>query len=136
MREGYGLCLQLAYLYWSIAASNTSLLVFQGHPTLVPNKKVDAKQLLSFFGSHREDFNFSSPLQSQIYVQNYLSVEKDLTEFADSLLVYPDEYGTENAALYLPNDHSLPRSSRKAYAEDSSDRTTYHAYREVINNLQ
>jgi hypothetical protein len=24
----------------------------------------------------------------------------------------------------------------KAYAKDSSDRTTYHAYREVINNLQ
>jgi hypothetical protein len=92
--------------------------------------------LLSFFGSHREDFNFPSPLQAQIYVQNYLSVEEDLTEFAGSLLVDPDEYGTENAALFLPNDHSSPRSSRKAYAEDSSDRTTYHAYREVINNLQ
>ncbi|KAH8493922.1 hypothetical protein H0E87_020622, partial [Populus deltoides] len=101
-----------------------------GHPALVPNKEVDAEQLLSFFGSHREDFNFPSPLQAQIYVQNYLSVEEDLTEFAGSLLVDPDEYGTENAALFLPNDQSSPRSSRKAYAEDSSDRTTYHAYRE------
>jgi hypothetical protein len=53
--------------------------------------------------------------------------------FADSLIVDPDEYGTENAALSLPNDHSSPR---KAYAEDSSDRTTYHANGEVINNLQ
>jgi len=98
--------------------------------------QVDAEQLLSFFGGHREDFNFSSPLQAQIYIQNYLSVEEDLTEFAGSLLVDPDEYGTENAALFLPNDHSSPRSSMKAYAKDSSDRTTYHAYREVINNLQ
>jgi len=98
--------------------------------------QVDAEQLLYFFGSHREDFNCPSPLQAQIYVQNYLSVEEDLTEFAGSVLVDPDEYGTENAALFLPNDHSSPRSSRKAYAKDSNDRTTYHAYREVINNLQ
>jgi len=40
LREGYGLCLQLAYLYWFVAASNTSLLIFQVHPALVPNKKV------------------------------------------------------------------------------------------------
>ena len=92
--------------------------------------------MLFFFGSHKEDFNFSSPLQAQIYVQNYLLVEEDLTKFADSLLVDPDEYGTENAALFLPNDHSSPRSSRKACAEDSNDRTTYNVYREVINNLQ
>ena len=64
--------------------------------------------MLSFFGSHREDFNFPSPLQAQIYVQNYLSVEEDLTEFAGLLLVDPDEYGIENAALFLPNDHSSP----------------------------
>jgi len=30
MRAGYRLCLQLAYLYWSTAASNASLLVFLG----------------------------------------------------------------------------------------------------------
>jgi len=84
------------------------------------------------------DFNFPWPLQSLIDAQNYLSDEEDVTgfAFADSLIVDPDEYGTENAALSLPNDHSSPRSSRKAYAEDSSDRTTYHAYGEVINNLQ
>jgi len=67
--------------------------------------------LLSFFGSNREDFNFPSPLQAQIYVQNYLSVEKDLTEFAGSLLVDPYEYGTENAALFLPNDLKVIKES-------------------------
>jgi hypothetical protein len=61
--------------------------------------QVDAEQLLSFFGCHREDFNFPSPLQSEIYVQNYLSDEEDLTEFADSLLVDPDEYGTKKVKM-------------------------------------
>jgi hypothetical protein len=32
--EGYGLCLQLAYLYWSVAGSNASLLVFYGSSQL------------------------------------------------------------------------------------------------------
>ncbi|KAL9385217.1 hypothetical protein Peur_022227 [Populus x canadensis] len=141
--------------------------------------EVDAEQRLSLFNSHREDFNFPSPLQSLINAQNYLSDEEDFNfpsplqplinaqnylsdeedfnfpsplqplinaqnylsdeedatgfAFADSLIVDPDEYGTENAALSLPNDHSSPRSSRKAYAEDSSDRTTYHAYGESAN---
>ncbi|KAL9348092.1 hypothetical protein Peur_059458 [Populus x canadensis] len=119
--------------------------------------EVDAEQRLSLFNSHREDsnfpwplqslinaqnylsdevdFNFPWPLQSLIDAQNYLSDEEDVTgfAFADSLIVDPDEYGTENAAHSLPNDHSSPRSSRKAYAEDSSDRTTYHANGESAN---
>ncbi|XP_011039628.1 PREDICTED: NAC domain-containing protein 4-like [Populus euphratica] len=104
----------------------------EGEPSIL---EVDAEQLPSLLDSLGEDFNFPSPLQSQIYAQNYLSDEEDAIgfAFADSLIVDPDEYGTENAALSLPNDHSSPRSSRKAYAEDSSDRTTYHAYGESAN---
>jgi hypothetical protein len=32
--EGYELCLQLAYLYWFVAASNASVLVFYGSSQL------------------------------------------------------------------------------------------------------
>jgi hypothetical protein len=52
-------------------------------------------------------------------VQNFLSDEEDI-DFADSLL----------------NDYPpTPRSSSNAYVLDTSDRETYLAYGEVIENL-
>ncbi|XP_034904248.1 protein NTM1-like 9 isoform X1 [Populus alba] len=94
---------------------------------------VDEEQPLSLFDNDWDDFNCPSPLQSQIYAQNYLSDEEDPNEFVDSLFVDPDEYGTEHAAFSLLDDHSSPRSSRKAYAAGSSDRTTYHVNGESAN---
>ncbi|CAK7348603.1 unnamed protein product [Dovyalis caffra] len=98
-------------------------------------REVDAEQLLPLIDSHVEDFNFPLPLQSQNHVQNCLSDEEYLNEFADSFLIDPDEH--ENPAQYLLlNDDSPQASSSKAYVEGSSDGATYAGYgvAEVIKN--
>lgn len=107
--------------------------VFENNAAATNILGVDEEQPLSLFDSDWDDFNCPSPLQSQIYAQNYLSDEEDPNEFVDSLFVDPDEYGTEHAAFSLLDDHSSPRSSRKAYAAGSSDRTTYHVNGESAN---
>jgi len=81
--------------------------------------QVDAEQLQSLFDSHEAGFDFPLALQPQNLVQNFLSDEEDI-DFADSLL----------------NDYPpTPRSSSNAYVLDTSDRETYLAYGEVIENL-
>lgn len=80
--------------------------------------QVDASWRLSLINSDEDDINFSLPLQSQ----NSLLGEEDLTDFVESLLVNPDEYGSENDVFSHPSNYILQSSS--------------HAYEEVINNLQ
>ncbi|KAJ6400822.1 hypothetical protein OIU84_016283 [Salix udensis] len=83
------------------------------------NREVDASWLLSLINSDEDDINFSLPLQSQIHVQNSLLGEEDLTDFVESLLVNPDEYGSENAAFSHPSTSILQCSSH-AYEEPAN----------------
>jgi len=95
--------------------------------------QVDAEQLQFLIDSQEACFDSPSALQSQ----NLDDLdEEDVIDFADSLLVAPDEYGVE-IPPHLLNDYTppTPRSSSNAYVLDSSDRETYLAYGEVIENL-
>ncbi|KAH8517076.1 hypothetical protein H0E87_005141 [Populus deltoides] len=95
------------------------------------NQEVDAEQLQFLIDSQEACFDSPSALQSQ----NLDDLdEEDVIDFADSLLVAPDEYGVE-IPPHLLNDYTppTPRSSSNAYVLDSSDRETYLAYGESPN---
>ncbi|XP_011025327.1 PREDICTED: NAC domain-containing protein 69-like isoform X2 [Populus euphratica] len=95
------------------------------------NQEVDAEQLQFLIDSQEAGFDSPSALQSQ----NLDDLdEEDVIDFADSLLIAPDEYGVE-IPPHLLNDYTppTPRSSSNAYVLDSSGRETYLGYGESPN---
>ncbi|KAJ6679931.1 FACTOR putative-RELATED [Salix purpurea] len=88
-----------------------------------------------FHVDDEDDINFSLPLQSQIHLQNSLVGEEDL-HLADSFLVFPDEYGSENAAFSHPSTYTLQSGSENAAFSHPSTyilQSSSHAYEEPAN---
>ncbi|KAJ6723201.1 putative proteinC DOMAIN-CONTAINING PROTEIN 82-RELATED [Salix koriyanagi] len=72
--------------------------------------------------------------ESQIHLQNSLVGEEDL-HLADSFLVFPDEYGSENAAFSHPSTYTLQSGSENAAFSHPSTyiQSSSHAYEEPAN---
>ncbi|XP_011025331.1 PREDICTED: NAC domain-containing protein 19-like isoform X6 [Populus euphratica] len=103
----------------------------ENNAVLNNNQEVDAALLQSLIDNHGAGFDSPSALQSQ----NLDDLdEEDVIDFADSLLIAPDEYGVE-IPPHLLNDYTppTPRSSSNAYVLDSSGRETYLGYGESPN---
>ncbi|KAG5231556.1 NAC domain-containing protein [Salix suchowensis] len=108
---------------------------FDNNAAETQNREVDELWRLSLINSDEDDINFSLPLQSQIHLQNSLVGEEDL-HFADSFLVFPDEYGSENAAFSHPSTYTLQSGSENAAFSHPSTyilQSSSHAYEEPAN---